>query len=99
MLYVLPVNENMFPHSYMVLDGLIENLQSYEGVLMCSMYMLPKRPERRKRVVDKILDQRCTLHLVLEDLVIGSARDFARMEEYVLLSRLIVKEPSPAILE
>jgi sporadic carbohydrate cluster protein (TIGR04323 family) len=99
LLYVLPVNENMFAHSYMVLDGLIESLETYEGVLMCSMHMLPQRPERRQRVVDRILEQGCTLHLVLEDLIISGAKDFERMEEFLLLSRLVVKEPSPAILE
>jgi hypothetical protein len=32
-------------------------------------------------------------------LVISGAKDFERMEEFLLLSRLVVKEPSPAILE
>jgi sporadic carbohydrate cluster protein (TIGR04323 family) len=99
MLYVLPVNENMFPHSYMVLDGLIESLDGFEGVLMCSMHMLPQRPERRRQVVDRILEQGCTLHLVLEEMVIRGPEDLERMEEYLLLGALVVKEPSSAILE
>ena len=44
--YVLPVNENNFPHSYLVLEGMIQNLGDFEGVLMCSFHMLPQRSER-----------------------------------------------------
>jgi len=99
LLYVLPVNENMFPHSYMVLDGLIENLESHEGVLMCSMHMLPQRPERRRRVVERILAQGCSLHLVLEDIVIASRKDLDKVEELLALSRLVARAPDPAVLD
>jgi len=36
LLYVLPVNENIFPHSYMVLEGMIKDLSNYEGIVMYS---------------------------------------------------------------
>ena len=98
LLYVLPVNENMFPHSYMVLDGLIENLEAYEGVLMCSMHMLPQQPERRRQVVERILDQGATLHFVLEDIVIAGPRDLGRVEELLSLSRLASRPLDPAVL-
>lgn len=98
LLYVLPVNENMFPHSYMVLDGLIENLEAYEGVLMCSMHMLPQRPDRRRRVVERILDQGATLHFVLEDIVVWGRRDLGRVEDLLSLSRLASRPLDPAVL-
>ena len=98
LLYVLPVNENMFPHSYMVLDGLIENLEAYDGVLMCSMHMLPERPERRRRVVECILDQGATLHFVLEDIVVAGRGDLGRVEELLSLSRLASRTLDPAVL-
>lgn len=99
MLYVLPVNENMFPHSYMVLEGLIENLAGYEGVLMCSMHMLPQRIERRQHIYSRLLEQNCSLHLVLEDLVIAGASDIDKIEELIRFSQLASQTTIPDTLD
>jgi sporadic carbohydrate cluster protein (TIGR04323 family) len=88
MLYVLPVNENSFPHSYMVLEGLVTDLAAYEGVIMYSMHMLPERAARRLAIYHKILGQGCALHLVLEDMVIGRPGDIGRIEELLVFARL-----------
>src|SRR5260221_292807 len=55
--YVLPVNENSFPHSYLVLEGMIQNLSDFSGVLMCSMHMLPQLSARRRAIFGTILRQ------------------------------------------
>ena len=91
MLYVLPVNENIFPHSYMVLEGMIRDLSAYQGVVMCSMHMLPQRPERRRKIYDTILSQGATLHLVLEGAVIASEADIARLEDLLVMMSLSVQ--------
>lgn len=96
-LYVLPVNENVFPHSYMVLEGLVESLSRYDGVLMCSMHMLPQRTERRRRLVGRILEQGASLHLVLEDMIVGAPADLERLEELMQLNQLR-HAPDPGIL-
>jgi sporadic carbohydrate cluster protein (TIGR04323 family) len=88
MMCVLPVTENRFPHSYLVLEGLIADLSSYEGVVMCSMQMLPQRPARRRLVCERILGQGGSLHLVIEELVVNTASDIDRLEELLLLDRL-----------
>ena len=88
MLCVLPVTENRFPHSYLVLEGVIADLSSYEGVVMCSMHMLPQRPERRRLVCERILGQGGSLHMVIEELVVSTAGDIDRLEELLLLDRL-----------
>jgi sporadic carbohydrate cluster protein (TIGR04323 family) len=88
LLYVLPVNENMFPHSYMVLEGMIQDLADYQGVVMYSMHMLPQRAERRQKIYDSILGQGCSLHIVLEDLVIAERQDVERIEELLRLDQI-----------
>ena len=94
--YVLPVNENIFPHSYLVLEGMIQELARYEGVVMCSIHMLPKRLERRRRILQMILEQGCTLHIVLEGIVLKSHEELARLEELIALSQVAANLPSPA---
>jgi sporadic carbohydrate cluster protein (TIGR04323 family) len=92
-LYVLPANENCFPHSYLVLEGMAENLDGYEGIVMCSMFMLPERPVRRRRLCQQVFDQSCALHLVVEDMVIASPQDVDRLEELLVIDRLASQGP------
>ncbi len=79
--YKLHLNENMFPHSYLVLEGIVRDLSEFEGVLMCSMYMLPQRASRRAAIYEAIFGQGATLHLVLEDIVLRSMADTAAVED------------------
>ena len=88
LIYALPVNENMFPHSYLVLEGMIQDLSSYEGIVLYTMQMLPQRPERRRAIYRQIVEQGCSLHIVLEGLVIKSPDDVEQAEELLMLSRL-----------
>jgi sporadic carbohydrate cluster protein (TIGR04323 family) len=93
-LYVLPVNENAFPHSYMVLEGMIQDLAEYEGIVMYSMHMLPQRPERRRRIYDHILQQGCTLHIVLEGVVVSGPQDVEKLEELLQLNQIAARLPT-----
>ena len=93
LLYVLPVNENNFPHSYMVLEGMIQNLADYEGVVMYSMQMLPQRSERRRAIFKRILDQNCSVHMVLEGIVVNDAADVDKLEELIQLNQLASRSP------
>jgi len=79
--YKLHLNENMFPHSYMVLEGIVKDLSEFEGVLMCSMYMLPQRAARREAIYRAIFEQGSTLHLVLEDIVLRRLEDTVIVED------------------
>ena len=92
-MYVLPVNENSFPHSYMVLEGMIEDLESFEGVIMYSVHMLPERAARRRALFERILEQGCSVHFVLEDMVIASAGDIAKVEDLLVFSEIASAAP------
>ena len=91
--YVLPANENNFPHSYLVLEGMIENLADFDGIVMCSMHMLPQRAERRRQMIAKVLGQGCSIHLVLEGIVIATPADAERLEELIQLSQIAGQAP------
>ena len=90
MVYILPVNENCFPHSYMVLEGLIQDLSSFQGLIMYSMKMLPQLASRRLKIYNKIFEQNCTMHLVLENIIISSLNDVKNLEDLVLFDQLSV---------
>ena len=81
LIYKLHVSENMFPHSYMVLEGLMKSLDGFEGVLMFSMFMLPERAARRARIYRQVFDLGIELHLVSEEMTIKVREDVAAVEE------------------
>ena len=93
MLYVLPVNENIFPNSYMVLEGMIQDLTDYSGIVLYSMQMLPQRPERRHQIYDRILQQGCSLHIVLESIVLSGPQDVEKIEELLQLNQIAARLP------
>jgi sporadic carbohydrate cluster protein (TIGR04323 family) len=97
--YVLPVNENSFPHSYMVLEGMIQDLGTFEGVIMYTMHMLPERAKRRRRIYGRILEQRCSLHFVLEDCAIADRQDISKLEDILVFARLAAQAPKLAALD
>ena len=91
--FILPANENNFPESYLVLEGMVQNLGDYSGIVMCSIHMLPRRPERRRLIYDRILSFGCSLHMVLEGYVIGSADDVGHVEELLMLNQIAHRLP------
>jgi sporadic carbohydrate cluster protein (TIGR04323 family) len=92
-IYKLHLNENSFPHSYMVLEGMVRNLDGLEGLLMVSMFMLPVRPERRRAIYDKILAQGADLRFVLEDLAIAARADIEPVEEILAIHEALKLSP------
>ncbi|GAA6155586.1 LIC12192 family sporadic carbohydrate cluster protein [Pyruvatibacter sp. HU-CL02332] len=93
--YKLHINENIFPHSYIVLEGLPDELNIYEGILATSMFMMPARAERRRRIYERILEAEGSLHFVLEDLVIRTEADIEPVEEILMVTQLLGESPSP----
>jgi sporadic carbohydrate cluster protein (TIGR04323 family) len=89
LIYKLHLNENIFPHSYMVLEGIVENLSDFEGLLMGSMFMLPKKSGRRADIYRKVFDQKIGIHFVMEDIVIKSFDDVQMVEEVLSIGNLI----------
>ena len=92
-MYKLHVNENIFPHSYIVLEGVINELDMFEGLLATSIFMMPKRAERRREIYKRILDKGASLHFVLEDMVIRKPADIEAIEEILSIHFLLPTAP------
>jgi sporadic carbohydrate cluster protein (TIGR04323 family) len=88
-MYKLHANENIFPNSYMVLEGMINELDAYEGLLATSMFMMPKLAERRLRIYDAILSRGASLHFVLEDMIVRKPIDIEPIEEILSIHNLL----------
>jgi sporadic carbohydrate cluster protein (TIGR04323 family) len=83
--YKLSATEYGMDGCYMMLESVLQELDSLEGVILFSLFMLPKRAERRRAIYDRVLESGASLHAALEDLAITSADDIARVEDILLL--------------
>lgn len=81
----LHVVENQIPNTYLVLESLVEKADSYDGIVMCSVSMLPSDPTVRRSVVTRVLEQGCRLHFTFEQLIVSSLEQLADLEELVSL--------------
>ena len=84
----LHVVENQIPNTYLVLESLVEKAGHYDGIVMCSVSMLPSDPTIRRSVVTRVLEQGCRLHFTFEQLIVSSLEQLADLEELVSLIEL-----------
>ena len=85
--FKLSINELFFPNSYLHLFSLLDELDELEGVLMCSIFMLPADVLSRQKVYSRFLDSNCELHFVLESIIIRNAEDVEELEEIFQLKK------------
>jgi sporadic carbohydrate cluster protein (TIGR04323 family) len=88
LIFHLHVVENQIPNTYLVLESLVEKADNYDGIVMCSVSMLPNDPLIRKSVVARILEQGCKLHFTFEQIVVSSIEELVELEELVSLVAL-----------
>lgn len=83
--YRLSATEYAMTHCYMMLEQLLDELPQLDGIIAYSMFMLPRRPERRRALYGRILGLGRTLHAAVEDLALHDERDMARWEDIFLV--------------
>ena len=88
LIFHLHVVENQIPNTYLVLESLVEKANHYDGIVMCSVSMLPNDPTVRRSVVTRVLEQDCKLHFTFEQLIVSSLEQLADLEELVSLIEL-----------
>jgi len=88
LVFHLHVVENQIPNTYLVLESLVEKAGIYDGIVMCSVSMLPGDPSIRKSIVTRILQEGCKLHFTFEQIVVSSLEELADLEELVALVAL-----------
>ena len=92
--FKLSVSELFIKESYVTLFSLLKELNSLEGILMCSYSMLPSDIKKRNQIFNSILESNSELHFVLENLVLKSQRDIDKLEKIIRLISIINSCPS-----
>ena len=85
------------PGCFMMLNAVMEELSSLDGVILFSMFMLPSDQGARYALYDQILGQSRELHAALENVSIRSAADIARFEDILLVDQFAATELPEAV--
>ena len=87
--YLLSATEMSPDSCFIVLNDVLSNLDMIGGVIMYSLFMLPKNFGARNRIYDILLQNKKTLHAAVENIALTSQDDIQRVEEIFLLSGLL----------
>jgi len=83
--------EYAMPGCYIMLNSVLDELSDLDGLIAYSLFTLPQRPERRRKVYDRILQTGGTLHCAIENLALSSPEDIQRAEDILMVDQLAAK--------
>jgi len=78
--YLLSATEYTMPDCYLMLEQVLDELVSLEGVILYSMFMLPDVAAQREALYRRVLAPGCSLHAAVEGFVLESEVDIERWE-------------------
>ena len=78
--YLLSATEYAMPGCYLILEQVLDELATLEGVILYSMFMLPAAAGERNRIYRRLLDAGSGLHSAVEGFVLTHETDIERWE-------------------
>ena len=87
LIFKLSATEYAMPECTMILETVLNELSSLDGLIMFSMFQLPGKTNHRLKIYQRILDARCSLHAASENIVFASQEDLRRWEDIILVEK------------
>tara|TARA_B100000575_G_scaffold294533_1_gene311213 strand:+ start:13151 stop:13585 length:435 start_codon:yes stop_codon:yes gene_type:complete len=87
-LYKLADQELVMKNSFITLNSLIKKLDKSNGILMCSLYMLPEE-KFRKKILNSIINKKIQVHFIFEKFILNNKNDIELLEDFLKLNSII----------
>lgn len=87
----LHVVESILPGSYVIFEDLVRSASSWAAIGMCSIFMLPSNSDRRRQLLCQALRAGCSLHFVLEQLVISHEEQIGNLNDELALGNVTAR--------
>ena len=91
--FILSATEFVMPGCYVVLEGVLQELESLSGIILYSLFMLPDDAMHRLAIYDRVLRSDANLLTAVEDYRISSEADVSRVEEVWQISDTLKQCP------
>ena len=82
---LLSAAEYAMPDSYMILESVLADLTSIDGIVFYSLYQLPLQPAQRESVYSRALGAGKSLHFAVEGMSISRREDVDSVEQCLLV--------------
>ena len=89
--FILSSVEYAMQGSSLILDEIISKIKSIDGIAFYSLFQLPLDETKRKSVYTKILEDKKSLHFILENLKIENWNDISKIENIWLIKKTLPK--------
>lgn len=87
--YNMPQCEHIFPNCYMQLFSTLTSAAPDSHIVMYSFHMMPKEPEKMKKLLELQRQKKLTFHFVLEKKILGTAEALIEMAQTLRIADMI----------
>lgn len=87
--YLLSSTEYVMSGCYMMLNDVLEELHHLEGIVAFSIFMLPKKSERRFALYETILHGGYELHCAMEEMCLKQDSDVSDFENLLGVAKAL----------
>ncbi|MCR9070702.1 MAG: sporadic carbohydrate cluster protein, TIGR04323 family [Alphaproteobacteria bacterium] len=85
--------EYFFDGCFVQLFAMLRDLDQMDGIILCSMFMLPQKPKKRREIYDALLAAGAEMHCVFESLVVQDEAGIAELEDLFRLNGALDAAP------
>jgi len=93
-LFKLSVDEFLLPDCHIQLYAMIRGIKAIDGIVMCSLFMLPEKASDRRWIYDRVIESGRSLHFIFETQVLKSAADIPRVEDVIRMNQALKTCPT-----
>lgn len=87
--YLLSGTEYAMNNSYLMLNQLVNEIPSIDGIALYSLFQMPEIQNERLKIYKNILKKSGEIHFALENLQINSNNDINRIENIWLIRQAL----------
>jgi sporadic carbohydrate cluster protein (TIGR04323 family) len=85
--YLLSSTEYAMEDSHLMMEQVLEELKLIDGIVVYSLFQLPKNQNSRLKIYTKIINLKKEIHFAVESLKIRKQEDIKRIEEIWLIKK------------
>jgi sporadic carbohydrate cluster protein (TIGR04323 family) len=90
----LAATEVAVPGSYMTLNDVLARIDSVQGLVLFSQFLLPPRRDDRQRIYERVLSTGGEIHAALEDAALRFAADVEPFDQVLRIAPLLALTPN-----
>lgn len=86
--FLLSFTEYAIPNSFHILNQLSDNVKGLYGVVIYSLFQLPRDKDKRFKIVQKFIKKKKILFFACESLEISNIQEYKRVEKILLAEEI-----------